>query len=308
MSRDLASDLLARAKPAVLGLLLAAGLVAGALALVMRGGSPSRLRLSFPSESRLDAAIASAQEKLKADPQDLGALVDLGAFHFKKGKEFYADAINELEEARDLGALDARVFYCLGLMYQEVGLYPFALDEYRRYLRHYPEDKEIRMLTAKLLYKQGRYAEAVSDFERLKFRHPGDALVGENLGLSLWGAKEAARALETFELLRASGGPPAKRADYYIGQIHLEAGRLEQALEHLQRSRSQEDTSPLAIPAEKIDSALAGVQQRLGRLEEAQESWRRVLAAAPSDAKASAALREVSRRLAAKKHSSSKRK
>src|SRR5581483_7669885 len=105
---------------------VAAALGAAFLFAVWLAARPSasftRRKIDFPAPPKLDAAIAAAQERLKADPQDLPALVELGTLHFQKGKDSYPDAINELEEARDLGALDARVFYCLGVMYQEVGL------------------------------------------------------------------------------------------------------------------------------------------------------------------------------------------
>ncbi|MDE2237988.1 MAG: tetratricopeptide repeat protein, partial [Elusimicrobia bacterium] len=146
-------------------------------------------KFEFPAPPRLDAAVSAAQDRLKINPNDLAALTELGMLHFQQGREHYPEAINELEEARDLGALDPRIFYCLGVMYQDVGLYHFAIEEYQRFLRHYPEDREVRLLEAKLLYQQQRYDEAVTEYERLKFSNPKDSLVEENLGLSFLGAK-----------------------------------------------------------------------------------------------------------------------
>lgn len=272
----------------------------GVTALVLReAGTFARRRVEFPPRPQLDAAIAEAQERLKADPQDISALVELGSLHFEKGKEHYADGINELEEARDLGALDARIFYCLGIMYQEVGLYSFALEEYRRFLRHHPDDKEIRMLEAKLLYKQGNFSEAVGDYERLKYHHPQDALIEENLGLSLWGGKAVERAIESFNLLRAAGADPAKRAEFYLGQIYYEQGQFQTALDHLLKCQPQ--GGDFGIPPEKIHAALAMTHQKLGQLPEAKAAWEKVLAAVPGDAKAVAAVRELGRRISIKK-------
>ncbi len=289
-----------RSRAVLLSLAAAALLLGGAWLLRGGNGSDRKPRIQFPPAPRLEAAIAAAQERLKADPQDLGALLELGILHFEKGREYYPEAINELEEARELGALDARIFYCLGTMYQEAGLYPFALEEYRRFLRHHPDDKEVRLLAAKLLYQQGQFAEAVSHYERLKYHFPEDSLIEENLGLSLWGAKAAERALESFSQLKAMGPKQARRAEFYIGQIYYERGEFPAALEHLQKSLPEEGASA-GIPPEKIHAALALTYQKLSQPRQAKASWEKVLALAPGDPKALAALRELNRRFPPKK-------
>ncbi|MBI5631111.1 MAG: tetratricopeptide repeat protein [Elusimicrobia bacterium] len=255
---------------------------------------------------QIDTAIAQAQDKLKADPQDLAALVELGSLHFEQGKDHYVEAINELEEARDLGALDARIFYCLGTMYQEVGLYPFALEEYKRFLRHFPNDREVRMLLAKLLYKQGRFPEAVAEYERLKFHYPKDSLILENFGLSLWAAKALGRALEAFSGLKAMGPEEAKRASFYIGQIHYEQEQYKQALEQLLQCRGQAGAPGFGIQPEKIYAALAMTYQKLGDLASAKEAWEMVLSQTPNDSKAQVAFKDVERRLSRAKKSAKK--
>lgn len=287
-------------RAAAAGVAIVAAALVAVIALSLReAGSFARRRIEFPSLPNVDAAVAAAQEKLKENPQDIAALVELGTLHFEKGREFYPDAINELEEARELGALDPRLFYGLGIMYQEVGLYPFALEEYRRFLRHYPDDKEVRMLAAKLLYKQGRFSEAVSEYERLKFHHPGDALIEENLGLSLWGAGALDRAREAFLQLKAQGREPARRASFYLGQIALDAGQLEEAVAHLSAAAPEPGAAVPGVEPQRFYAALGTALQKLNRWEEARASWELVVKASPDDAKAKAALREASRRAAA---------
>lgn len=270
----------------------------GALYLLLHdAGSFAKVKIEFPPLPQLNASIVAAQERLKGNPQDIGTLVELGTLHFEKGKEYYPDAINELEEARELGALDPRIFYCLGIMYQEVGLYSFALDEYKRFLRHYPDDKEIRMLAAKLLYKQSSFPEAVKEYERLKFNHPGDSLIEENLGLSLWGAKEVDRAIDSFNQLRGMGADQAKRAEFYLGQIALEKGDAKAAVEHLLKCQPEAGAPAFGIASDRLRAALAAAYQKSGDLVNAKIAWELVLQDAPTDAKAKAALREVTRRL-----------
>ena len=263
---------------------------------VMREPAASYKRVvSFPAP-KLASALSSAQERLRANPQDMGALVEIGTLHFQQGKDHYPDAINELEAARELGALDARIFYCLGVMYQEVGLYQFALEEYRRFLRHYPDDKEIRLLAAKLLYLQGGYKDAVIEYERLKFKYPNDTLVEENLGLSLLGAKDYDRAIESFNHLRSLGPDQGHRADFYLAQIDYEKGNFKDALEHLTAAGAT-TASVSGVPDDRMLPILATTYQKLAQLPEAKAAWERFLAVSPNDRKAKDALREVTRRI-----------
>ena len=269
-----------------------------ALTFMLRDKPLPRRHTDFPSPPQAAAQISAAMERLKANPQDIVALVELGTLKFEKGKESYVDAIGDLEEARDLGALDPRIFYCLGIMYQEEGLFPFALTEYKRFLRHYPEDKEVRMLTAKLYYKMGLFPEAVGEYERLKFSDPSDPLVEENLGVSLWGGKRVDRAVDSFIELKQQGGDYARRAEFYLGQIALEAGKYQEAYAHFVAVGSL----PLAgLEPQRAPTGLAMAAQKLGKWEEARLAWETALRAAPSDAKAAAALKEATRRAAALK-------
>jgi tetratricopeptide (TPR) repeat protein len=273
---------------------------------MMREKPLPRRSANFPPPPQLNAQISSAQERLRANPQDISALVELGTLLFEKGKDSYVDAINDLEEARDLGALDPRIFYCLGIMYQEEGLYPFALTEYQRFLRHYPEDKEIRMLSAKLYYRMGLFQDAVGEYERLKFSNPSDPLIEENLGLSLWGAKLMDRAAGSFGQLKTYGGDYGRRAEFYMGQIALEAGKYQEAADHFALCGIASGALP-GIPDERVYTGLGMADQKLGRWEAARDAWEAVLKASPKDPKAQAALREVGRRLAAAKKAAKKK-
>jgi tetratricopeptide (TPR) repeat protein len=281
--------------------------LAGALALtavywsVRGGGSVAHKRgLGFPAPPNLDSAIASAETRLKENPQDINALVQLGVLHFEKGKDSYIDAINELEEARDLGALDTRVFYCLGIMYQDAGLYSFALEEYKRFLRNHPEDKEVRLLTAKLLYQQSKFSDAVEEYERLKYHFPKDPLIEENLGLSLWGAKQYDQALESFKALKGFGEEPAQRAELYLGQVELEREQFQSAVEHFKAVVGYE-------PA-KVAAGLGAAYKSLKMPDESREAWKKVLELVPDDAKAKAALKDLDRRFPPKKQKAQKPK
>lgn len=271
-------------------------LLFGVLAFMLRQKPLPRRRADASAPPQIASQISAAQERLKENPQDIAALVELGTLRFEQGRDSYVEAIGDLEEARDLGALDPRIFYCLGVMYQEEGLYPFALTEYKRFLRHYPEDKEVRMLSAKLYYRLGLFGEAVGDYERLKFQYPSDPLIEENLGLSLWGAKLVDRAAGSFAQLKTAGGDYARRAEFYLGQIALEAGKFQEAYGHFVAVGA----GPLpGLEPQRAPTGLAMAAQKLGKWEEARSAWEDALRAAPGDAKAAAALKEATRRAVA---------
>ncbi len=269
-----------------------------ALSFMLRQKPLPRRRADVSAPPQVAARIAAAQERLRANPQDIAALVELGTLKFEKGKDSYVEAIGDLEEARDLGALDPRLFYCLGIMYQEEGLYAFALTEYKRFLRHYPEDKEVRLLTAKLDYRMGLFNEAVGEYERLKFSYPADPVIEENLGLSLWGGKLVDRAAGSFASLKAAGGDYARRADFYLGQIALDAGKFQEAYDHFVAAGVE---SLAGLEPQRVPTGLAMAAQKLGKWEEARAAWETALKAAPGDVKAAAALKEATKRANAAK-------
>lgn len=288
----------------------AAALVAllfGGLYWTLRERPLPRPRAQAPEAPQLGARIAAAQDRLKADPKDIAALVELGTLLFQKGKDSYVEAIGTLEEARELGAMDARIFYCLGVMYQEEGLLPFALTEYQRFLRHYPEDKEVRMLAAKLYYRMGLFSEAVGEYDRVKLSSPDDPVVEENLALSLWGAKQMDRAQASFGQLKALGGDVGRRAEYYLGEIAREAGRMTEAAEHFAAAGLLGGAPLPGLPDDRVHASVGAALQKLGRHEDAKASWEAVLRAAPRDPKAQAGLREANRRLAAARKAAKKK-
>ena len=276
-----------------------AGVAVGALYWTFhdRDGFFPRHQVDFPAPPKINAALTSAEARLKENPQDIAALIQLGMLHFEKGKESYIEAINELEEARDLGALDSRIFYCLGTMYQEMGLYPFALDEYKRFLRNHPEDKEVRLLLAKLLYQQKRFPEAVAEYERLKYHFPKDQTVEENLGLSLWGVKSIDRAVESFNLMKGFGPEAAKRAEFYLAQIAFEQGQFQPAVDHLLAALPDESLNQdIGLPPQQLYAALGTAYQKLKRNDESRQAWEKALHYAPGDSDAQKAIRDLNRR------------
>ncbi len=186
----------------------------------LSSGRFPRDRSEFMKPGQLDRRLSALEERIKANPDDIQAFFEAGLLKFQKGPDSYLNAISDLETARSRGLADIRIFYYLGRMYQAAGLYDFALEEYRRFLNNRPEDLEVRMLTAKLLFSSGKYPQAVKEYEDLNAKHPENIIVLENLALSRW--KTGRDPKPVLDILGGLGAQAAFRAAYVSGRIDYE--------------------------------------------------------------------------------------
>ncbi len=197
--------------------------------------SPSEFMQAAKAERRL----GELSERLAAEPDDMKALAEAGRLKYQLGPDHYVEAIADLERARSLGLADARTFYYLGNMYQAVGLYDFAAQEYRKFLNNYPDDAEARMLLAKLSYGAGDYAGAVREYETLAKASPSDPVLLENLALSRWKNKQDYSA--ALSGMRALGPQGAFLADYAEGRIKYDQKDYPGAAQLLGRAAAAAD-------------------------------------------------------------------
>lgn len=293
---------------AVSALAVAAGLAAR----TMRERRPEpefpRREAEFLPVQEQDRRLAEAELRLKADAEDVASLTESGVLLFEKGPDRYPDAINALEEARRLGALDPRIFFYLGVMYQSEGLYSFAVAEYQKFLRNRPGDSEARLLLAKLEYQDGQFEDAAAQYRRLLPTHPRDPVVMENLALTLWKLR---RDDEAVALLKEVGGSDplvSRRAHYYLGQIAFEKKDYKQALRDFAVLLPVEGNPAFGIPADEVHAAVAANFEKLKLFREAKDHWERVLQVHPKDAKAKAGLRSAAAALKASERSAPRRR
>lgn len=196
-----------------------------------------RAGTEFLEQGQLDRKLARLEERTRNNPADIQAFFEAGLLKFQKGPDSYIDAISDLETARSRGLADIRTFYYLGRMYQAVGLYDFSLEEYRRFLNNRPEDFEVRMLAAKLLFSSGKYPAAVKEYEAVSAGHPDNVLVLENLALSRWKNKQDPGPV--LEALRGLGPEAVFRAGYVSGRMAYESRDYAAAAPLLARAAAQ---------------------------------------------------------------------
>lgn len=178
-----------------------------------------RTTSDFMQAGKAERRLAELRALLAANPEDMRALAESGRLKYQLGAARYVEAIADLEKARSLGLADARTFYYLGAMYQAVGLYDFSAQEYRRFLNNFPEDREARMLLAKLCYAAGDFPGAIREYETL-LKDGEDPVLLENLALARWKNKQDYSA--TLAKMREPGGVGAFLADYAEGRIFYE--------------------------------------------------------------------------------------
>lgn len=128
--------------------------------------------------------LKQSQEKLAADPNNLRALVDAGVLYFMMGPEHYTESLNAMNSAWRLGAFDVRIFYYGGILYENLSLFAEAEKQYERFLRHEPEDHEIRLRLARLLFRMGKWDDSVAHYQKFIQQNPHDATSLINLGLA----------------------------------------------------------------------------------------------------------------------------
>ncbi len=195
----------------------------------------------FMQASKAERRLEELGRRLASDPDDIKALAESGRLKYQLGESRYLEAIADLERARSLGLADARTFYYLGSMYQSVGLYDFAAQEYRRFLNNFPDDAEARMLLAKLCYANGDFPGAIKEYERLLASRKDDPVLLENLALARW--KNGQDHSSVLSDLRALGGTGAFLADYADGRIAYESGNYTKALDALGRAIGASDSA-----------------------------------------------------------------
>jgi tetratricopeptide (TPR) repeat protein len=81
----------------------------------------------------LEAAKAVSLALIADHPETIAAHVDLAIACFEGGTKEYVKGLEYLERARDLGALDERLFYYAGVMYEAQGLFDYAVPEYEKF-------------------------------------------------------------------------------------------------------------------------------------------------------------------------------
>lgn len=242
------------------------------------------------SPEQLDKIIQQSEEYLKDNPEDIAGLLQLGFALSRRGKEFFSRAINSLERARDLGASDPNLFAVLGQLYEKNGIVEEAILNYKRYLAHYPKDREYRIRLSNIYFYLEQIDEAIDELENIYRFYSRDPVILLNLTrcyLKKGLVEDAAEKMSDLEAV-SSQLPP--EGNYLLGELALAKENYSQAVIAYQKELNLNQNF---IPAY---IGLAKAYEKSNNKEEAIRTWKKVIQLDPNNKEAKESLQSQQRK------------
>ncbi|HDQ15156.1 MAG TPA: tetratricopeptide repeat protein [Sediminispirochaeta sp.] len=226
----------------------------------------------FFLQGLLLAQRARHEEALKYFDQAIERHADFYLYHMRRAESVFAlggDPDRDLTRAAQLSPDDPWVHNLAGLVAMERGEYPRAIESLKRAEELLPEEEEIKVNLAEVLYRstsleaalqvlsstgalscnqrgnlfaaEGRIDEAVDEYRRAVQLDPEAAVYRENLAAALWEAGQINEADE--QLARLLELSPSRRAYELIGQVAYKKGEYQRALSAWQAASDIEPPS-----------------------------------------------------------------
>ena len=216
--------------------------------------------------------LETAKHELAENPEDLAALTAMALAYYQKGPAFYVDAMNALEKARNLGAVNENLFYYAGVMYDALGVPEYAINEFSKYLRNRPGDYEVCIRLANLYFRQNHFEEAGALYRQAIRQGPRDATAWFNYALIHKEKKNYPEALACLERVRKLAGHLPEGGLFQEGEIYRLQGSDERAIQAYNQELAQ---NPNYLPA--LESLEALVRRR-GDRARSRDLKKRILA------------------------------
>lgn len=232
---------------------------------------------SFPKASKFsllkadaDHQIQSAKAFLTTHPEDFNAYTTLSMAYYQKGPNYYVEAMNALEKARELGATQDSLFFYAGVMYDTLGLPEYAINELSKYLRHHPNDYEATVRLANLYFHQKRWEDAYRLYKQMVHERPKDPTVWFNYALVNKERGQWSLALSSLGQVRRIAGRLPDHGLWEEGEIYRLQGKEELAIPAYQQELTQHTDYLPAL------EALEAIARRKGDLKQAQSLHKRL--------------------------------
>ncbi len=235
----------------------------------------------------LESAKAASLALIAEHPDHIAPNVDLAIACFEGGAGDYVKGLEYLERARDLGALDERLFYYAGVMYEAQGLSDYAVPEYEKFLRRHPNDLETRLRLANLYYRMEELDKSIEAYRMVLVGQPNDPLVSYNLAMVYRDKKKWSEGLASLKPFLASGKPLPEGGHKLVGDLYRGVGDAHRALNDYELERTAYGESA------DLASGMAQAAESLGRTDVAIERWKKVIELDPSNREARARLRKL---------------
>jgi len=203
---------------------------------------PRENEIKVINENNIKEKIEYLNKKLKSSLEDTkeetNILVELGIYYFLRGHQFYDKAINCFYTAWKLGSTDIRIFYYLGCMYEFLKLYDLAIEEYKKFLRNMPNDKEVIIRLGNLYFQTKRIEDAIKMYEKVLKMDKNNVVALTNLGVVYYNNKEISNAIEYFNkvltISKKKNIVEPRNVNFYLGKIFFENKNYQTAKEYLE--------------------------------------------------------------------------
>lgn len=148
---------------------------------------------------KLNKIIVETRTKTEENSEDIFSYIEGGIALYQKGRDYYPEAVNQLQKALKLGAVDIRIFFYLAVMYDELNLYEKAFNCYEKFLRNRPQDFYMRLRYGNLFFRLHRYQSASEHYETALSIEPKNQTALINLALSYKARDMYDETLEKFK-------------------------------------------------------------------------------------------------------------
>jgi len=225
----------------------------------------------------LEGAIAAFREAVARDPEEELAQYNLGVSLVESGAP--GAALEHLQRAVELDPEFRDAQFNLGKLLANMDLLEEAAHHFHRSFEIDPRDSEARLEWVLVEGRRDRGSEAVAELEAEGKADPGNPTIDLALGVALTGAGRPAEARVHLERVVESSSDAATqaRAQLQLGML-LQSGNESEAA--LRRFQAAQQLDPELLAA----SSAAGIQlARMGRYEEAAESFALIVETSPRD-------------------------
>lgn len=222
----------------------------------------------YESERQPSLALQAYQRAIEADPTRIDYYEDLVALLLSLRKT--NDALAEVNRATAVAPKDARPWVWKGNVELRRNSAKDAMESYQRAAKLDSSNADAALGIATIYFVTGQNDEAMAQYKAGIARFPGDARFYVACAEMLVASPDSLKVQAQAESLLRQAiklTPQSSEARYLLGQLALQDGRLQEALDELTQSiHSDPDRS-------KPHFALSGVYRRLGRTDDAAKEF-----------------------------------
>lgn len=200
--------------------------------------------LNLKNAGKYDAAYDAFYHCMSIDSTAAPLLFELSSFYMQMNRQ--ERALELLKQAVANSDNNFTYRMTLATLTRSLGLYGEAAEEFESLVKDYPGKAELHYYLAEALTQQGEIAEAIEAFDAL------ESIMGMNEALSMQKYKlyntleQPVEAFREIEKLAAKY-PMEPRYQIIMGDLRLEKGELDKALEHYTKAKNIDPENPYYI-------------------------------------------------------------